>query len=134
MNFPWKDLGLFQAWIDGSNECVLYDFENDEPLSKTSARQGLLRITYSEGDSVKAHEGIFDLRVLARALLPTHSEHRLEAIRDHYELPKGASETKTLVRLLQALLNEVLSLDRELVALLAQLLPSPISDVLTQVL
>ena len=134
MNFPWEDLGLFQVWIDGSNECVLYDFENDEPLSKTSARQGLLRITYSEGDSVKAHEGIFDLRVLARALLPTHSEYRLEAIRDHYELPKGASETKTLVRLLQALLNEVLSLDRELVALLAQLLPSPISDVLTQVL
>ena len=134
MGFPWKDLGLFQVWIDGSRECVLYDLESDKPVPKTSAHQGLVRIVYSDGDSVEAHEETFDLRVLARALLPTHSEHRLEAIRDHYDLPKGASETKTLVRLLQALLNEVLCLDRELIALLVQLLPSPISDVLTKIL
>ncbi len=134
MDFPWKDLGLSQAWIDGSNTCVLYDLENDKPVPKTSAHQGLLRITYSEDDPGKSHEGILDLRVLARTLLPTHSEHRLEAIRDHYELPKSVSETKTLVRLLQALLDEALSLDRKWVALLVQLLPSPISDVLTRVL
>ncbi len=134
MDFPWKDLGLSQAWIDGSNTCVLYDLENDKPVPKTSAHQGLLRITYSEDDPGKSHEGILDLRVLARTLLPTHSEHRFEAIRDHYELPKGASETKTLVRLLQALLDEAFSLDRKWVALLVQLLPSPISDVLTRVL
>ena len=134
MDFPWKDLGLSQAWIDGSNKCVLYDLENDKPVPKTSAHQGLLRITYSEDDPGKSHEGILDLRVLARTLLPTHSEHRLEAIRDHYELPKSVSETKTLVRLLQALLDEALSLDRKWVALLVQLLPSPISDVLTRVL
>jgi len=134
MDFPWKDLGLSLAWIDGPSECVLYDFEKDDPVSDTSAHQVLLRIAYSKSDSAKQYEDIFDLRLLAKALLPTHSEHRLEAIRDHYQLPNDMPETKTLARLLQALLSEALRLDRELISLLAQLLPSPISDVLIQVL
>jgi len=134
MDFPWKDLGLSQAWIDGASECILYDFEKGKPVPKTSEHQGVLRITYSSGDSVVPHDGVVDLRLLARALLPTHSEHRLEAIRDHYGLPVNESEMTTLTGLLQALLDEALRLDREWVALLAQLLPPPISDVLTRVL
>jgi len=58
----------------------------------------------------------------------------MEAVRDHYGIPKKTSETRTLARLLQALLNEALYLDREMVARLAQLLPPPMSDVLTRVL
>lgn len=134
MEFPWKDLGLSRAWIDGTCECVLYDFENDASVSASSSDQTLLRIAYPSDDSLYPREGTFDLRLLARALLPTLSEHCIEAIRDHYEIPASASEMQTLVRLLRALLNEALQLDRELVALLAQLLPSPISDVLMQVL
>ncbi len=134
MEFPWKDLGLSRAWIDGTRECVLYDFENAALVSVTSSDQTLLRIAYSSDDSVRPREGTFDLQLLARALLPMLSEHCIEAIRDHYEIPASTSETQTLIRLLQALLNEALQLDRELVALLAQLLPSPISDVLMQVL
>ncbi|MCK4570677.1 DEAD/DEAH box helicase [Candidatus Bipolaricaulota bacterium] len=134
MEFPWKDFGLSRAWIDGARECVLYDFENAESVSVTSSDQTLLRIAYSSDDSVRPREGTFDLRLLARALLPTLAEHRIEAIRDYYEIPPSTSETQTLIQLLRALLNEALQLDRELVALLAQLLPFPISDVLTQVL
>ncbi len=134
MTFPWKDLGLSRAWIDGSSECVFYDFAKDKPSSATTEDRLQLRICYSDEDSVRPQEGVIDLRLLSRALLPTLSEHRIEAIRDHYEIPANESETKTLVRRLQALLNEALRLDRELVALLVQLLPPPISDVLTKVL
>lgn len=134
MDFPWKDLGLSRAWIDGSNKCVLYDFEKDKPVSATSEDQALPRVSYPNDDSIRPHEGVIDLRSLARALLPTLSEHRMEAVRDHYKLTKSESETKTIVQLLRALLDEALRLDREWVALLAQLLPSPISNILNKVL
>jgi len=51
MAFPWKDLGLSLAWIDGTNGCSLYDFAKDKPVSVTPEDQVLLRISYSNDDS-----------------------------------------------------------------------------------
>ncbi|MFC2095193.1 ATP-dependent DNA helicase [Candidatus Bipolaricaulota bacterium] len=134
MDLPWKELGLTQAWIDGPGECVPYSFERETRVPNPSAHQIPLRIAYPEEDAGKLPEGVFDVRLLARALLPTLSEHRIEVVRSHFALTEDASETKTLVQVLQALLGEALCLDREIVSQLALLLPSPISDVLTRLL
>lgn len=134
IDFSWNDLGLAQVWIDSGNKHVLYDLENDEPASKTSESERLLRVTYSKDDSATSGQDVFDLHILARVLLPTLREHRLEAIRDFYRLPKKSSKTTTIARLFRALMTEALSLDREVIAQLARLLPGSISVILTRVL
>ena len=134
MVFPWKDIGLSRVWIDGTSECVLFDLDRDKPVAAAPADQTLLRVSYSIDDTARPHKQTLDLRTLARSLLPTLSEHRMEAILAHFDIPANASETTSRVCLLHALLNEALMLDREVVALLAQLLPSPASDVLMQIL
>lgn len=134
IDFPWKDLGLTHAWIDASNECVLYDFEKSKPISETSQHQVAIRVAYSADGPTASSESTLDLRLLAKALLPTLSEHGPDAVYAHYNLSMSGSEVDTLAGLLQALLTEALRLDRELVALLGRLLPSPISDVLARIL
>jgi len=132
--FPWKDIGLARVWIDSASECVLFDLDKDKPVAASKADQTLLRVSYSIDDTALPHGQTLDLRTLARSLLPTLSEHRMEAVLTHFDIPVDASETTSLVSLLHALLNEAVILDREVVALLAQLLPSPVSDVLMQIL
>ena len=134
MAFLWKDLGLSRIWIDGTSECVLYDLDQDAPVRATSADQLLLRVAYSSDDVTNIPERTLDLRTLALSLLPTLSEHRLEAVLEHFAISADKSETTALARLFHALLNEALMLDREVVALLAQLLPSPVTDILMQIL
>jgi ATP-dependent DNA helicase DinG len=134
MAFPWKDLGLSRVWIESSSERVLFDLVKDKPVSAKPSDQSCLRISYAIDDTARPQERVLDLRTLARALLPTLSEHRLGAVLTHYDIRGASSETTALAHLLYALLNEALMLDREVLALLAQLLPSPLSDVLMQVL
>ena len=134
MAFPWKDLGLSRVWIDGSRESVLYDLDKDKPVPARPADETILRVSYSMDDSTRLHERILDLRILVQSLLPTLSEHSIDAALNHYAIPAGQSETVACVRLLRALLNEALTLDREVLALLSQLLPSPVSDVLMRIL
>jgi len=134
MAFPWKDLGLSRVWIDSSSECELFDLDNNQPIRATSSDQKHLRVSYSIDDTARPREQVLDLRILAQSLLPTLSEHGMDAVLEHYNIPTDSSETTSLVCLLSALLNEALLLDREVVALLAQLLPSPVSDVLMQIL
>lgn len=132
--FPWKDLGFSRVWIDGALDSVFFDLEKGKSVRATSVDQASLRIRYSVDDVVRPPEGVLDLRILARALLPTLSEHRLAPVCDFYGISSELSEPSKLALLLHALLNDALAVDREIIALLARLLPSPISDVLMHVL
>jgi len=134
MALPWKDLGLSQVWIDSASESVFFDLDKDKAIEAKPADHMRLRVSYSIDDSTRPHERTLDLRMLAQSLLPTLSEHRLEAVLDHYAISAELPETDVLVHLLHALLNEALRLNREVVALLAQLLSGPVSDVLMQIL
>lgn len=134
MALPWKDLGLSRVWIDSSRESVLFELDKDTVIDAKPADHTRLRVRYSLGDATQLHERTIDLRMLAESLLPVLSEHRLENVLHHYAISTDLPETRALVDLLHALVNEALRLNREAVALLAQLLPGPLSDVLMQVL
>lgn len=134
MAFPWTDLGLTHVWIEGSCEPVLFDLQTGKRLQTKAADRSHQRITYSIDDTTRSSTGVFDVRVLARALLPTLSEHRLDAVCEFYGILADLTEPSKLALVLHALLNEALSVDREVIALLARLLPPAISDVLLRVL
>lgn len=134
MAFPWKDLGLSCVWINGSSERVLFDLDKHIPVPGKPTSQTCLEVSYAVDDATRPQERILDLRTLARALLPTLSEHRVGAVLAHYGIHGVSSETTAIADLLHALLNEALMLDREVLALLAQLLSPPISDILMKVL
>jgi ATP-dependent DNA helicase DinG len=134
--FPWNELGLSLVWIDGLNASVLYDVERSKRVPKASARPGLPHVAYGADDSAaRSQEDLIDLRLLARALVPTIPEHSVEAMRKHYQMaPSTKSEAQVLIGLLQALLLDAMGVDRDVISMLARLLPSPIADVLLRML
>ncbi len=133
--FRWADLGLTTVWIDGPGGGILYDLEEDAPApGGRPVPSGILRISYPAVDDIEPVDGVLDVRALARCLLPTLAEHRMDIVCDRYGLGIGEPEAEALVHVLRALLEEAVGLDRQVIALLAELSPPPMSDILARVL
>jgi ATP-dependent DNA helicase DinG len=132
MGVPWQDLGLhrFRVLIDG----VTAVREVAEPGTPGEA-DAPFTIEYPDGPRDVAEASSIDVRLLARVLLPTLRDHRLETLYGHYGIDAGdAAPAERLAGLFEALIEEATRLDREVLALLAQLVPSPLAEILQRVL
>lgn len=135
MSFSWEELGLAKVWIDGDESTVLYDVEHRAVLSDEDAAPGLLRLRFPDAARrFTDDDRTVNLRTLARALLPGQAEHRVGAIADALEIPVTASEPERFARILEGLLHEAEGLDRQALALLAQVLPEPTAGLLNHLL
>ncbi|TFH11124.1 MAG: DEAD/DEAH box helicase [Candidatus Atribacteria bacterium] len=134
MEFSWSELGLARVWMEGATSCHLYDLEKGKKVAALPPDDVRLRVSFEAESGAVLHDRTISLSLLSRVLLPTLVEHTMESVCAHFGIEKQGSETKRLARLLEALLSEAVSLDREVVALVAQLLPSPIAEVLMGIL
>ena len=132
MTFPWKELGLAEAWIETSNGDICYDFESGHACDEPAANRTALHVRYTADDDAVGSD-VLNLRVLARCLAPTLSNHDLTSVCAAYDVPMEG-DGQVLTRLLRALLDDALRLDREVVAVLIQLLPKPWKAVLEGIL
>jgi len=133
VSVPWNDLGLSRVRIVVGEDVLL--LENGVPVSEVSPEEvdDLPCAVFPDGEESRQPPGVVDLRLLVRVLHPTLSEHRLDSAADQYGLGEldGAAAAGALF---EAMLVEALGLDRELIALLARLLPGGLSELLDRLL
>ncbi len=134
MKLPWEELGLRQVWIETSAGDVCYDLAADEACDdETGTATPHLRVRYADEDDT-IDPGILDLRLLARCLAPTLADHGLTSACEAYHVPMRDEKAEALVLLLRALLADAFRLEREVLAVLAQLLPAPWAHVIERLL
>ncbi len=121
MNELWNSLGLrrFLA-IDAGKEFLVVDGHVQDAAMM---RDDYPRVGYTDPDGET-----IELRALARALLPTLSDHSVDGLCTHFSLPAVPGER--IAGLLAALLNEAISLSPDLLSLLGRLLPGPTGELL----
>ena len=132
MAVPWQDLGLarFRVLVDG----VMHAWAPDGSASPEEALAEIPTVEYPDGPLDVAQGSSVDLRLLARVLLPTLRDHRLATMLGQYDIGTDDEDPKTIVRLLEALLGDALAVDRQVLALLGQLVPSPLAEILQRAL
>ena len=120
MNELWDSLGLrrFQAVDAGKTFLVV-----DGRVQPAAGDTDYPRVSYTAPDG----EAI-ELRALARALLPTLSDHSLPGLCAHFAVPSVVGAR--IPGLLAALVNEARSLSPDLLSLLGRLLPGPTGELL----
>jgi len=129
IDLPWESLGLSRVRVlAGGEGCFL---ENGVPSSSPESvpRAGLTRAVYPTDADESVPEGAIDLRLLARILHPMLSDHRLRSVAARYGVPESAVSA-----VFRAMIEEAVELDRELVGLLARLLPPPLSELFDRIL
>jgi len=132
MAVPWAALQLSQFRISADAETLLYV---DGLLSNsTLPADDIPTIVYSDGsESVDRGTSIIDLELVARALYPTLDRHDLSSVCAHH----GLADTYGVAavgHLFAAFLRDALRLDRELIALLSQLLPESTGELFGRIL
>ncbi|MFC2099619.1 helicase C-terminal domain-containing protein [Candidatus Bipolaricaulota bacterium] len=133
MAVPWQELGLdhFHILIDGKR----HPWQPAESAGSTGRFGEPFDVEYPDGVVDVAEVSSIDLRLLARVLLPTLRDHKLSTLCAHYDI--SVSERRgpePIARLFAALLDEALRVDRQVLALLGQLVPSPLSQILQRTL
>jgi len=133
MAVPWQELGLnqFHVLIGGERQLR----HPSEVVASTSQADAPYTVEYPDGALDAAENSSIDLRLLARVLLPTLRDHRLETLCGHYNIPADERQSpERIEQLLAALLGEALRLDRQILALLGQLVPPPLNEILQRAL
>ncbi|MGD9675745.1 MAG: ATP-dependent DNA helicase [Candidatus Bipolaricaulia bacterium] len=125
MDIPWKSLGLERFVAVANRRSQL--FVSGKPSARTDAG-GAPRLAYDETDP-----DAVDVAPLVRALFPCASDHGLAAIARDLELPESTAP-ECVGRVFARTLEEVPTLDRDVVALLAELLPPPLARFLAELL
>ncbi|MDD4903391.1 MAG: helicase C-terminal domain-containing protein [Candidatus Bipolaricaulis sp.] len=125
MAIPWKLLGLERFVAVANRRSRL--FVDGKP-SAPADDDGVPRVAYDE-----PVVGALDVAPLVRALFPCASDHGLAAIARELELPESAAPER-VGRVFARTLEEVPVLDRDVVALLAELLPPPLARLLAGLL
>ena len=129
---PWQELGLSRVRVAvGGDVLFLVNGSTLDRCAEEAADAPLA--VYPSGEDEGIPEGAIDLRLLARVLHPTLPDHRLATVASRHGLPeaRGAS---AVAAIFVAMVKEAIGLDRELVALLARLLPPPLSELFDRVL
>ena len=130
---PWADLGLSRVCVRVADE-VLW-LEDGSPCPEefdVPEDEGLPRVAYPLLPDDVPPYGAIDLRLLARVLHPACSDHGLPAIAAFHGIE--ASGASAAAGALAAMLEEAIGLDRELIALLARLLPEPLAGLFDRIL
>jgi len=134
VTLPWQDLGLSYIAVHFKDETVL--LANGVVATDSSAEcHEAPRAVYPCGECSGAASESMDLRLLARVLYPTLSDHRPETVAAKLgvalaEQPVAATMADVFV----AMVEEAVGLDRQLVALLARLLPPPLAELFDRIL
>ncbi len=131
---PWRGLGLSRIAVRVGDDTVTvadgHVREGDSSAEDPSRPLIVCPIDASE----RVPKDAIDLREFARVLHPTLMEHHLGALRVHYGLTDAGAPSSAAVAVLGAMMREMLGLDRELIALLARLLSSPLSELFERAL
>jgi len=120
MHLPWKELGLSRFLVQDSSEKLLFVDGKAQPGTELGAAKGLVSIAYVKEETPRA----INLRVLAKAFLPTLPDHSLSSLCAYYHIPLQQPHKKEAIGTLFAfLIREGLGLNPEVISLLGQLLP-----------
>lgn len=129
---PWQRLGLSRVRVAvGRGVLLLENGSAAEPGAEGPSDAPLAAYPRGEDDGLPG--GSIDLRLLARVLWPTLPDHRLETVAARYGLAEGQGAAAA-GSVFVAMMEEAIGLDRELVALLARLLPRPLADLFDRIL
>jgi ATP-dependent DNA helicase DinG len=134
IELPWQDLGLSRFCVAVESCAVVFEGGSAAPDPACREQRELPRVVYPGCDNDGANEGEIDLRLLARVLYPTLSDHRLESVCAHCGTATESDPAATAGAVFASMLEEAIELDRELVALLARLLPAPLSGLFDRIL
>ena len=135
MTIPWQELGLSRFAVVNVREMRICESGRAAQGGGNIDGEAFPRVVYSDQGGDACDGGTIDLRLLARVLRPTLCDHRLETVCTAYSISGFATDwTRAMCDLFAALLDEAIRLDREIVALLARLLPPPLSGVFDRVL
>jgi ATP-dependent DNA helicase DinG len=128
MGIPWKSLGLerFIAVADGRG--ALFAEGAPQPAALAEEPSHVAKVVYDEGEA-----DALDIAPLVRAVFPCAADHRAEAMASHMQLPTATSAER-VGRIFVRTLEEITGLDRDVVALLAELLPPPLARLVVQLL
>ncbi|MDD5263325.1 MAG: helicase C-terminal domain-containing protein [Candidatus Bipolaricaulis sp.] len=126
MSLPWTSLGLERFVAGAGGEGVV--FAEGVPQSASAADLDAPRVGYGERTG-----GALDIAPLVRAVFPCAADHGVAAIAHYLELPDGSPAEK-VGRILVRTLEEIPILDRDVVALLAEVLPPPLARFLVALL
>lgn len=124
MTLPWASLGLQEFLAIAAGDAVR--FVLGEPRGEGAGDAP--RVAYGEraGDAL-------DVAPLVRAVFPCAADHSVAAISHYLRLPDGGP-AEQVGRAFVRTLEEVPFLDRDVVGLLAELLPPPLSRLLVALL
>ncbi len=126
MSLPWTSLGLERFVAGAAGERVL--FVEGVAESGPGVADDAPCVSYSE----RTGEAM-DMAPLVRAVFPCAADHGMAAIAHYLELPE-ASPAEKVGRIFVRTLEEIPALDRDVVALLAELLPPPLARLLVALL
>ncbi len=132
MAVPWSELGLRWIQLHLADTAPMVDLQTgrvDElPADRAPDLQIALRM------NGRLPEGALDLGLLARVLYPSATELPTDVIGAAY----GSSGTQAVlwatIGALGGLLHEAMTLDREVLSVLTQLLPSPAPEILRRLM
>ena len=128
---PWQRLGLSRVRVAvGRDVLFLRNGSSTEPAAGEPS-DAPLAVYPSEEDVVPA--GSIDLRLLARVLRPTLPDYRLKTVAARYGLVE-ARGVRAAGDVFVAMTEEAVGLERDLVALLARLLPRPLAGLFDRIL
>ena len=135
IDLPWQELELSRVWVTAEGQAALLEDGAATPSLNPEEGSDLPRAVYPCGEEAGPSEGVIDLLLLARVLHPTLSDHRLGSVAAWYGLAeRPGTPAATAGTIFAAMMDETIGLDRELVALLARLLPPPLSDLFDRIL
>jgi len=129
MSVPWKELGLSRFLTVDHCDTLLFEDGKPCPGVTVDSDEGLLRVSYAVE---KAGENVVDVHLLSRTLLPTLPEHSQTGLCDYFGIAlEAGGEKEALGELFAALIAEGLTLKRDLLSLLGQLLPGATGQLLS---
>ena len=131
---PWQGLGLSQVCVTAEGHALLLENGAAATGLNPEGRSDLPSAVYPSDEGNGDSAGAIDLRLLARVLYPTLSDYRLESVCAHCGTTTESDPAASAGAVFAAMVEEAIELDRELVALLARLLPSPLSGLFDRVL
>jgi len=136
MPIPWDDLHLSSYIAEAGGERAVFADGVLRSGSNASLSGRTPVLSYEEAaEPIRESENRYPVRLLARTLYPTLAHHELRPMCEFrgIEVPRGG-EAVALGKLFAGLIEEALSLDRELVSILVHLLPTPLSGLFERIL
>jgi ATP-dependent DNA helicase DinG len=134
IDLPWQELGLPRFCVVVEGNAAVFESGLAMPDPRPGEEPGLPCVVYPVNEHAGDSAGAIDLRLLARVLYPTLSDYRLESICAQCGITVESGPAASAGNVFVAMVEEAIGLDRELVALLARLLPPPLADLFDRIL